>query len=75
VKTLQEDLEKKKAEYAEKLKNKIAQVHKAAEEKRALTEANKGKDILKAQEKAEKYRATGLEPKTVFSSPIGCFGA
>lgn len=67
----QEDLEKKKAEYAEKMKNKVAMVHKAAEEKRAFTEAKRGEDILKAEEVAAKYRASGLSPIKLF----GCFGA
>ena len=35
----QEQLEKKKAEYGEKLKNKIATIHREAEEKRAFIEA------------------------------------
>jgi len=74
-KKLEEDLEKKRAEYAEKMKNKIAEVHKQAEEKRALTESKKGQDILKAEELAAKYRSTGLAPKTVFSNGVGCFGA
>ncbi|KAJ4784215.1 Remorin [Rhynchospora pubera] len=75
IKKIEEDLEKKKAAYAEKLKNKIALLHKQAEEKRAMTEAKKGEDLLKAEETAAKYRATGLAPKTVFSRAVGCFGA
>lgn len=65
----QEQLEKKKAEYAEKMKNKIALVHKQAEEKRALVEAKRGEEILNAEETAAKYRATGTTPKKAF----GCF--
>ena len=65
----QEDLERKKAEYAEKLKNKIALIHKEAEERRAVIEATKGEDILKAEESAAKYRATGTAPKKL----LGCF--
>lgn len=56
-------MEKKKAEYVEKLKNKVASIHKAAEEKRALIEAKQGEDLLKAEELAAKYRATGTGPK------------
>lgn len=56
-------MEKKKAEYVEKTKNKIALVHKAAEEKRAIIEAKRGEDLLKAEETAAKYRATGTSPK------------
>lgn len=59
----QEDLEKKKAKYIEKMKNKIAFIHKKAEEKRAITEAKCGEELLKAEEMAAKCRATGETPK------------
>lgn len=59
----QEKLENKKAEYAEKMKNKIAMIHKAAEEKRAMVEAKRGEELLKAEESAAKCRATGQTPK------------
>ncbi|KAI4340875.1 hypothetical protein MLD38_025671 [Melastoma candidum] len=65
----QENLEKKKTEYAEKMKNKMALVHKAAEEKRAAVEAKKGEELLKAEEMAAKYHATGQVPK----KSVGCF--
>jgi len=61
----------KKAEYAEKMKNKIAMIHKAAAEKRAIVEAKRGEEILKAEETAAKYHAKGLYPKKV----LGCFSA
>lgn len=67
----QESLEKKKAEYIEKIKNKIALLHKAAEEKRAIIEAKRGEDLLKAEETAAKYRATGTAPKKL----LGCFSS
>lgn len=63
LKKIEEQLEKKKAEYVEKTKNKIALLHKAAEEKRAVIEAKRGEDLLKAEETAAKYRATGTSPK------------
>ncbi|GJT45437.1 remorin-like protein [Tanacetum coccineum] len=63
LKKLEEDLEKKKAKYIEKMKNKIVLIHKKAEEKRANTEAKCGEDILKAEEVAAKCRATGETPK------------
>ncbi|XP_073125052.1 remorin-like [Henckelia pumila] len=63
LKKIEEQLEKKKAEYVEKTKNKIALLHKAAEEKRAIIEAKRGEDLLKAEEIAAKYRATGTSPK------------
>lgn len=52
------------------MKNKIAVIHKQAEEKRAMTEAKKGEELLKAEEEAAKYQARGLTPKKL----IGCFG-
>ncbi|RRT75753.1 hypothetical protein B296_00010688 [Ensete ventricosum] len=67
----QEKIENQKAEYAEKMKNKIAMIHKAAEEKRILVEAKRGEELLKAEETAAKYRATGQAPKKGFS----CFSA
>jgi len=69
LKKIEEELEKKKAEAAEKIKNKIAAIHKEAEERRAIIEAKKGEDLLKAEEQAAKYRATGTAPKKL----LGCF--
>ena len=64
----QEELQKKKAEYAEKMNNMIALIHKQAEEKRAMVQAKKGEDILTIEENAAKYRATGYTPKKF----LGC---
>ena len=64
-------MEKKKAEYAEKMKNKAAIIHKQAEEKKAMVEAKRGEEVLKAEEMSAKYRATGHTPKKL----MGCFGA
>ncbi|XP_054779667.1 uncharacterized protein At3g61260-like [Prosopis cineraria] len=69
LKKIEEELERKKAEYGEQMKNKIALVHKEAEEKRAVVEAKRGEEILKAEEFAAKYRATGTTPKKL----LGCF--
>uniref|UniRef100_A0A453P606 Remorin C-terminal domain-containing protein n=1 Tax=Aegilops tauschii subsp. strangulata TaxID=200361 RepID=A0A453P606_AEGTS len=69
--SVQEELEKKKAKYAEKMKNKKAIAHREAEEKRAMVVARRGEEVLKAEEMAAKYRATGLAPKKL----LGCFGA
>lgn len=52
----------KKAEYVEKMKNKIALIHKEAEEK-AMVEAKNGEDLLKAEELVAKYRIKGAPPK------------
>jgi uncharacterized protein YqfA (UPF0365 family) len=65
------ELEKKKAEYAEKMKNKKAIAHREAEEKRAMAVARRGEEVLKAEEMAAKYRATGLIRKKL----LGCLGA
>ncbi|KAM7260887.1 hypothetical protein ACFE04_026362 [Oxalis oulophora] len=69
LKKIEEELEKKKAEYAEKMKNKIAMVHKQAQEKKAMIEAQHGEELLKADEIGAKYRATGTVPKPL----CGCF--
>lgn len=66
---IQEDLEKKKAEYGEKMKNKVALIHKEAEEKKATVEAQRSEELLKAEETAAKFRATGTIPKKF----LGCF--
>lgn len=66
----QEKLEKKRAEYIEKMKNKLAEVHKLAEEKRALVEANKREECLKVEETAVKFRTSGVTPRKL----LGCFG-
>ncbi|CAI8604494.1 unnamed protein product [Vicia faba] len=66
LRKLEEQLERKKGEYAEKMMNKIALLHKKAEEKRAVIEAKKGEELLKAEEVAAKYRATGTAPKKLF---------
>lgn len=71
LRKIEEQLEKKKAEYAEKMKNKAAMIHKEAEEKKAMVEAKRGEEVLKAEEMAAKYRATGNSPKKT----MGCFGA
>lgn len=60
---MQEKLERKKAEYAEKMKNKVAMIHKEAEEKKAAIEAKRAEDVLKSEEMAAKFRATGKAPK------------
>ncbi|KAF7138253.1 hypothetical protein RHSIM_Rhsim07G0017400 [Rhododendron simsii] len=63
LKKLEEELEKKKADYAEKMHNKIALIHKESQEKRAMVEARRGEEMLKAEELAAKHRATGTVPK------------
>jgi len=63
LRQIEEKLEKKKAQYIEKQKNKIAALHKQAEEKRIMIEAKKGEELLKAEELAAKYKATGTGPK------------
>lgn len=67
----QEKLEKKKSEYGERMKNKIAEIHKATEEKRAMIEAKRRENLLKIEEAAAKYRASGTAPKKLH----GCLGS
>ncbi|KAE9592589.1 hypothetical protein Lal_00028621 [Lupinus albus] len=63
LRMIEEQLEKKKAEYAEEIKNRIAKFHKEAEENRAIVEAKKGEELVKAEEIATKHRASGTIPK------------
>lgn len=70
MKRAEEKLEKQKAAYVEKMKNEIAIVHKKAEEKKAMVEAKRGEDFLKAEELSAKYNATGQMPKKF----LLCFG-
>ncbi|KAG6497687.1 hypothetical protein ZIOFF_045591 [Zingiber officinale] len=67
---VQEDLGKQKAEFTEKVKNKIVLLHKTAEEKRAIVAARHGEEMLRAEELATNHRATGLVPNKF----LGCFG-
>ncbi|KAF5937124.1 hypothetical protein HYC85_024630 [Camellia sinensis] len=69
LKKIEEKLEKKRAEYAEKMNNKKSEIHKAAEEKRVMVEAKRGEDILTVEDIAAKFRSTGNTPKRIF----GCF--
>ncbi|RWW42752.1 hypothetical protein BHE74_00051661 [Ensete ventricosum] len=71
--SLSQHLENKKAESKETIKNNIAMVHKTAEEKRAMVEAKRGEELLKVEEAAAKYRATGKPPNK--KKGFGCFGA
>lgn len=63
---MQEELEKKKAQYAEKMKSKIASIRKEAEAKKANVEAKRGEEVVKTEEKASKYRSAGLAPKRIW---------
>ncbi|KAJ8556313.1 hypothetical protein K7X08_023071 [Anisodus acutangulus] len=69
LKKLEDQLEHKKAEYAEKIKNEVTLIHKEADEKRAVVDARRGQEFLKAEETAAKYRATGQAPKKQL---LGC---
>ncbi|KAL5562674.1 hypothetical protein UlMin_032421 [Ulmus minor] len=69
LKKIEEKLERKKTEYVEKMKNKIALTHKDVEEKRTVIKAKKDENVLKAEEMAAKYHVTGTAPKKL----LGCF--
>ncbi|CAI9760580.1 unnamed protein product [Fraxinus pennsylvanica] len=62
LKKFKEEQKKKEAEYVEKMKNEAAQVHKEAKEKKAIIEAKREEDLLKAEDMAAKYRANGTVP-------------
>ncbi|GFZ16484.1 nucleic acid-binding, OB-fold-like protein [Actinidia rufa] len=70
LKKMEEKFEKKKAEYAEMMNNKAAEIHKAAEEDRAIIEAKRGEDFLKVEESdirsTEKRSAATAPLKTTF---------
>ncbi|MCD9559275.1 hypothetical protein HAX54_017144 [Datura stramonium] len=72
LKKLEDQLEHKKAEYAEKIKNEVALIRKEADEKRAVVEARQGEEFLKAEEMAAKYRAMGQTPKKQLLGCCGC---
>ncbi|KAF3630904.1 Remorin [Capsicum annuum] len=71
LKKVEYQLEHKIDEYAEKIKNEVALICKEADEKRAVVDARKGEELLKAEETAAKYRATGQTPKKQL---LGCCG-
>ncbi|XP_048538238.1 remorin 1.4-like [Triticum urartu] len=71
LRTREEKLERKKAEYAEKMRNRVAMIHKEAEEQRAAVEARRQEEMIKCQEMAAKHRSKGTTPAKKF---LGCFG-
>ncbi|XP_004300775.1 PREDICTED: remorin isoform X2 [Fragaria vesca subsp. vesca] len=66
LRKIEEKFERKKAEYVEKMKNKVAEIHKASEEKRALIEATQREESLKVAEAASKFRESRSTPKRLF---------
>ncbi|KAK7406154.1 hypothetical protein VNO78_07774 [Psophocarpus tetragonolobus] len=71
LKKIEENLEKKKAEHVEKKKNKVAEIHRLAEEKRAIVEAQKREEFLNLEDMAAKFCSRGNTPRKFFA----CFGA
>ncbi|KAB1205235.1 Remorin [Morella rubra] len=67
LRDIEAKLEKIKAAVREKMKNRVASIHKEAEERRAMIEARRRGKILRVEEMAAKYRATGNVPKKLFS--------
>ncbi|KAI3792456.1 hypothetical protein L2E82_06336 [Cichorium intybus] len=70
LKQIEENIEIQKAKERERMKNKMAALHKEAQEKRAAIEAKRGQDKIKVEEAAAKFRATGTLPTKFFK----CFG-
>jgi len=56
-------LDRNKAKCVEKMQNKVAEIHRTAEEKRAMIEAYKGEEFLEIEEKAAKFRTRGYSPR------------
>lgn len=54
--------------YGAELKNKIAEIERVKEEKRALVEASQKEEFIKLEQMAEKFRATGHKPKKLLRS-------
>ncbi|XP_048131523.1 remorin 1.4-like [Rhodamnia argentea] len=71
IKEIEEEIEKKKAEQAEKIRSRLVEIHKETDEKKATMEAKRGEDIIKVQEAAAKFPATGYVPRKL----LGCFGS
>ncbi|KAM3344033.1 remorin [Capsicum galapagoense] len=71
LKKVEDQLEHKIDEYAEKIKNEVALICKEADEKRAVVDARRGEELLKAEETTAKYRVTGQTPKKQL---LGCCG-
>ncbi|KAH7285415.1 hypothetical protein KP509_33G027200 [Ceratopteris richardii] len=69
LKKAEETLERRKAAYVEKMRNQISEVHKSAEEQRAVAEARKGEEMVKAEELAARFRAQNHVPRKFL-----CFG-
>ena len=55
------------------MKNKIAEIHKAREEKRAMIEAKRRENLVKIEEAATNYRTSGTAPKKFGACSLGSF--
>ncbi|KAG6688686.1 hypothetical protein I3842_11G136700 [Carya illinoinensis] len=62
------EIKKIQEKYGAELKNKIAEIERAKEEKRALVEASQKEEFIKLEQMAEKFRATGHKPKKLLRS-------
>ncbi|KAK7358637.1 hypothetical protein VNO77_00575 [Canavalia gladiata] len=63
LKKIEEKLESKKVECVEKMQNKVAEIHRSSEEKRAIIEAQKREEFLKIEEKAANFLSRGYSPR------------
>ncbi|ONI07034.1 hypothetical protein PRUPE_5G096200, partial [Prunus persica] len=70
LKKIEEKFERNKAEYAEKMKNKVTEIHKAGDERRAFIEAKQREQCPRVEETAAKFRSTGIALKKLL---LGCF--
>ncbi|XLS90188.1 hypothetical protein HN51_066196, partial [Arachis hypogaea] len=67
LKIIEENLKRKKAAYAEKMKNKIADIHRSAEEKRAMVKAQKREEFIELEEITAKFCSSGRTPAKFFA--------
>ncbi|KAJ7520023.1 hypothetical protein O6H91_20G063900 [Diphasiastrum complanatum] len=63
LKKAEAKLEKKKAKIHEQMMNEIAAIQRNGEERKAETEIKQVEEVVKIEEKAARYRATGKSPK------------
>lgn len=67
LKKIEQDMERKKVEYVEKMKNKVAEIHRSAEEKRAIVKAKRMEEFVDLEDTAEKLRSLAETPRKLFS--------
>ncbi|KAG9456588.1 hypothetical protein H6P81_001096 [Aristolochia fimbriata] len=70
LKQIKANLEAKKSKVFGNIENKMDIIHKVADEKRLMVDAERHEKHFKAEKMGAKYRATAFAPKKI----VGCFG-